>query len=174
MKPFDLSSLWNRDAKGLAMDVNRNAPVVASSQTMIKAPRAVVWSIQTDINRWPEWNRAVTRAECSGPISPGTRFRWKTSGLVILSTIQEVVEQSRLVWSGRALWLGIDAVHRWTFDDVHGGTLVRTEESFEGLLVSLMRPIMRSMLASSLDAWLGYLKAECERPGSTAMRASLH
>lgn len=57
------------------MDINRNAPVVASSQTSIRAPRSVVWSIQTDINRWPEWNRAVTRAECDGPISPGTRFR---------------------------------------------------------------------------------------------------
>jgi uncharacterized protein YndB with AHSA1/START domain len=150
------------------MDINRNAPVVASSQTSIRAPRAVVWSIQTDINRWPEWNHAVTRAECRGPISPGTRFRWKSSGLMIVSTIQEVVDRSRLVWSGRATWLGIDAVHRWTFDDAQGGTLVRTEESFEGLLVSLMRPMMRKMLASSLDAWLADLKAESERRGPTA------
>lgn len=111
----------------------------------------------------------MTRAECDGPISPGTRFRWKTSGLTIVSTIQEVVERSRLVWNGRAIWLGIDAVHCWTFDDAQGGTLVRTEESFEGLLVSLMRPMMRNMLASSLDAWLADLKAECEQRGSTAM-----
>jgi hypothetical protein len=153
------------------VDIDRRAPVVASSETKVNARRALVWSVQADIKRWPEWNRAVTRIDYDGPLAPGARFRWKTSGLTIVSTIEEVAEQRRLVWSGRAIWLGIDAVHRWTFDDAPGGTRVRTEESFAGFLVTLFRPMMRRMLASSLDAWLAALKAECERRDPAQTRA---
>lgn len=65
------------------MDINRRAPVIARAEAIVNAPRGVVWSVQGDVKRWPEWNPAVSRADCDGPLSAGVTFRWKTSGLRI-------------------------------------------------------------------------------------------
>lgn len=143
------------------MDINRSASAIASSETLIRAPRALVWEVLTAIEGWPQWNPDVTRAELRGPLAPGTAFRWKAGGLPITSTLEEVVPERRLVWTGRTM--SIRAVHVWTFEAREEGTFARTAESFEGLIVRLLAAPMRRMLASSLEKGLAALKAECER-----------
>lgn len=143
------------------MDINRSAPATASAETLVRAPCSLVWEVLAGIEDWPRWNPDVTRAELRGPFASGTAFRWKAGGLPITSTLEEVVPERRLVWTGRTM--SIRAVHVWTFEDHEEGTLVRTEESFEGLIVRLLAGPMQRMLASSLEKGLAALKAECER-----------
>jgi hypothetical protein len=69
----------------------------------------------------------------------------------VKSTIQEVVPLQRLAWSGRAL--GSFAKHVWMFKPQNGGTLVMTEESMEGWLVSILKPFAPGFLNKSLDVW---------------------
>ena len=59
--------------------------------------------------------------------------------------------------------MGIRAIHVWTFEEQEGDVVVRTEESFDGLIVRIFARSMRRMLASSLEKGLSALKAESEK-----------
>jgi len=59
--------------------------------------------------------------------------------------------------------MGVDAVHVWRLEPHGGGTLVRTEESWEGLVAWVLRGRMQQMLEDAIAAGLHHLKAEAER-----------
>jgi len=143
------------------MEANEKAPVSAGADRLIFAPRGLVWGVLTDLNRWVEWNPDVTSMEVFGPLSPGTRFKWKAGGASIVSTVQEVEEEERIVWTGRTM--GIRAIHTWRLDQEEKGVRVRTEESFDGLVARLLAGPLRKMLVKSLSAGLDALAEECER-----------
>ena len=143
------------------MDVNRQAPAVASDEIFIEASSETVWALQTDVNSWPRWRSDVSRAELEGGFEVGSVFRWRSGGLGVVSTVGEVEPGRRLGWTGRAL--GTRAAHTWTFEAREGGVLVLTEESFEGWLVRPLKGTMRKTLEGSLRTWLSDLKSEAER-----------
>ncbi len=149
------------------MDINRDAPAIASAEAFIDAPPPVVWSVQSDFRAWPEWNPDVSSLDIDGPLVPGTEFKWKSGWTPIRSIIQEVEPERRIVWTGRAP-LGIRAVHTWMFAPEGEGTRVRTEESFEGPLVRLFSGSMRKMLDGALGKGVAVLKAEAERRSGRA------
>jgi len=143
------------------MDINRKAPAIGSAEALVRAPLDVVWSVQTNFTEWSRWNPDVEYVDMEGPLAPGTEFRWKAGGAAIISELQEVEPKRRIVWTGKIL--GIRAVHVWTFEKQADGVLVRTEESFEGVIARLFAKSMRRMLAAALTKGLDALKAECER-----------
>jgi hypothetical protein len=143
------------------LDINHQAPAIAAAEALILAPLDVVWSVQTKIDEWSRWNPDVSRVDLRGPLRAGTEFHWKAGGAPISSVLQEVKPKGRVTWTGRTL--GIRAVHVWTNQETDNGVLVRTEESFDGLLVRLLAGPLRRMLASSLEKGVQALKAECER-----------
>lgn len=144
------------------MDINRNAPAVASADAYVEAPQSLVWAVQTNLHAWPEWNLDVASVDVRGPLAPGTEFRWKAGGTPITSTLREVEPNRRIGWTGRAP-LGIRAVHTWSFEPEGEGTRVRTEESFGVLIVRLVAGPMRRLLAGSLEKGVAALKVEAER-----------
>jgi hypothetical protein len=58
--------------------------------------------------------------------------------------------------------MGTRVIHVWDFQKTPAGVLVRTSESLEGWLVSLMRKTMQRTLDESLVAWLNALKLRAE------------
>ena len=112
------------------MEANEKAPVSAGADRLIFAPRGLVWGVLTDLNRWVEWNPDVTSMEVFGPLSPGTRFKWKAGGASIVSTVQEVEEEERIVWTGRTM--GIRAIHTWRLDQEENGGRVGEREGGTG------------------------------------------
>lgn len=138
------------------MQINETAPVVSSQQVLVKAPLETVWRLLTDIDRWSNWNAAVTKAHLDGELKTGTTFRWKSGGMTIVSILQQIEPMTRLVWTGRAI--GTQVIHVWTFAKSDEGIRVSTSESFEGWLVHLMRKTMQRTLDRSLVAWLQALK----------------
>ena len=138
------------------MQINEAAPVVSSHQVIVKAPLETVWRLLTDIDRWSNWNAAVTKAHLDGELKTGTTFRWKSGGMTIVSILQQIEPMTRLVWTGRAI--GTQVIHVWTFAKSDEGIRVSTSESFEGWLVHLMRKTMQRTLDRSLVAWLQALK----------------
>lgn len=143
------------------LDINHKAPAIAAAEAHILAPLDVVWSVQTKIDEWSRWNPDVSQVDLRGPLRTGTEFHWKAGGVPISSVLQEVEPKRRITWTGRTL--GIRAIHVWTFQETDRGVLVRTEESFDGLLARLLVGPVRRMLSSSLEKGLQALKAECER-----------
>jgi uncharacterized protein YndB with AHSA1/START domain len=95
----------------MSVVINEAARVKARSSSFINAPPEQVWSVLSDLRRWPEWNTDVSTMSMDGPLAQGTRFRWKAGGFTINSQLIEVSPRSRITWSGRMI--GVSAIHIW-------------------------------------------------------------
>ena len=143
------------------MDINRSAPAIATHEVIIQAPLDRIWNLLKNVDRWPDWNLAVKKAKLDGAFEPGGTFRWKSRGVAIVSTLQEVEPMHRIVWTGKAI--GTQAIHVWTLSLTIKGVKVTTSESFDGWLVKLMRKSMQATLDHALIDWLYELKRRAEK-----------
>jgi hypothetical protein len=105
-----------------------------------------------------------------GSVTPGTVFRWKAGPGTITSTIRRVEAPRLIAWTGSTL--GIQAIHYWYLEPRDGTTLVRTEESYEGLVARLFRGFLQKTLDRALAEGLGYLKSEVEARSGKATQAA--
>ena len=148
------------------MEINRNAPATAEGELQIHADPQTVFSVISALDQWPSWNPDVRSVQVEGPVQPGTVFRWKAGSSSLTSTLQVVDRPSELAWTGTTM--GIKAVHVFRFQASDGGTLARSEESWEGLLASLLKGYSRRTLDKGIRSVLAHLKAEAERRAATA------
>jgi uncharacterized protein YndB with AHSA1/START domain len=142
------------------MEINHQAPLVSQKEMFIQASPEVIWKIHTAINDWPQWQPTIDMANLDGPLAIGSIFQWKSGGLTITSTIQVVEPNRQVGWTGKAL--GTRASHTWIFKPHNGGTMLTTEESMEGWLVSILKLFMPRFLEGSLDTWVQSLKSKAE------------
>ena len=144
------------------MDVKRDAPVTAAGQIEIASKPEAVWDVLTDFAKWPSWNPDVKSMAFDGDLAEGAEFRWKAGPGTITSTIRRVDRPHLIGWTGKTL--GTSAVHVYRLEPRDGGTLVTTEESFDGPIARLARRPLRRMLTTSLEAGLRALKKRVEAP----------
>jgi hypothetical protein len=145
----------------LTMMINERAPVAATGEIVIAATPELVWDVMANIASWPSWNPDVKSVSSGGLVAEGTQFRWKSGPGTITSTLRRVERPRQLAWTGSTL--GINAIHVWRLEAEGSSTLVRTEESWEGILPRLFRSQMQKVLHSAIEAGLRHLKAEAER-----------
>jgi uncharacterized protein YndB with AHSA1/START domain len=143
------------------MDINRDAPATAEGELQIDADPQTVFTVISAINQWPSWNPDVKLVSLHGPLQPGTVFRWKSGPSSLTSTLQVVDPPRELTWTGTTM--GIKAVHVFRFQANDGGTLARSEESWGGLLASLLKGYSRKTLDKGIRSVLSHLKVEAER-----------
>jgi hypothetical protein len=141
--------------------VNERAPVVGASELEIAAAPEGVWEVLTAFESWPTWNRDVRSMSMQGAVAVGSTFRWKAGPGTITSTIQRVEPPHLIAWTGKTL--GIRAIHFWWLQPRDGSTLVRTEESYEGIVARLFHRSLRKALHRALENGLHDLKVEVER-----------
>jgi hypothetical protein len=141
--------------------VDRSAPVLATLDIEIGAPRDTVWRLQTDVNAWPSWQTDITEAHLDLPFAEGVSFDWSTYGMAITSTVYVLDEGSRIIWGGGGN--GITAIHEWTFTEVPAGVRVATTESFAGDPVEADPAAMQGLLDQSLRSWLEHLRNVAEQ-----------
>ncbi|HEX5017522.1 MAG TPA: SRPBCC family protein [Actinomycetes bacterium] len=146
--------------------LNEHAPVLASSEVVIAADPQIVWDVLTDFGRWPDWNADVRMMWLQGDGQAGTTFRWKTRSNTINSRIEHVDSPSRILWTGKSS--GIRATHLHELEARNGGTFVRTEESFEGLVARILRRRLNKVVQAALDSELRQLRIEAERRSTRA------
>jgi uncharacterized protein YndB with AHSA1/START domain len=127
----------------------------------IDAPPQVVWDVLTRLEDWPSWNTDVKWMRFEGPLAPGTEFRWKAGPGTIVSRLDKVEAPGYISWHGRTLT--IDAYHEWWLEPRDGGTFVRTEEAFFGLLARLLRGPLKKTLDKSFADAMERLKREAEQ-----------
>jgi uncharacterized protein YndB with AHSA1/START domain len=144
----------------MSMNIDQSAPVTAIATITVGAAPELIWDLLADINRWPEWNSAVTAASLSGPVAIGARFRWKAGPARLVSEIRTVDRPRQIGWTGRSM--GMSAVHVWRLERHGSGTQVHTEESWDGLPARLLRRTLHHQLQKSLEMWLGELKTAAE------------
>ena len=143
------------------MDIDRQAPATAAGEVLIAASQETVWQILSDIGNWPTWNADVASVAVQGPIEPGTEFRWRSGWASLVSRLQVVDPPREIGWTGKSM--GIHAVHVFHLETRDGRTAVRSEESFRGLIPSILRGYSRKVLQRGIDGILAALKAEAER-----------
>jgi len=143
------------------MAINERAPVVAAGEIEIAANSEIVWDVLTAIDRWPSWNPDVKAVSMSGAVTEGTEFRWKSGPRTITSTIRRVESPRLIAWTGKTF--GIKANHTWRLEPRDGKAIVRTKESWEGLVTRIFRARMHKTLQNAIDSGLRHLKAEAER-----------
>jgi uncharacterized protein YndB with AHSA1/START domain len=145
------------------MEVNAHAPAVAHSEIEVAAPREIVWAVLTDVEGWPRWNPEVKSASLEGPLTKGTQFRWKAGPGTITSTLQSVESPRLIVWTGKTFGVKAIHVHRLEPQGDTGSTIVKSEESWDGLLVRLLHGPMTKTLQKATDSGIRHLKTEAER-----------
>jgi len=140
------------------------APVKSTAEIDIAAPPQAVWEVLTRFDNWPNWNPDVKSMAFDGPLAPGSTFRWKSGPGTIVSKLDRVEPPRYISWHGKTLT--IDAYHEWWLEPRDGGTHVRTEETFSGLLASILRRPLQKTLDKSFAAGVERLKTETERRAS--------
>jgi hypothetical protein len=148
------------------MDIDRDAPATGEGEIQIAADPQIVFSTMSAIGDWPTWNPRITSVKLGGPVQRGTVFRWKSGPSSLTSTLQVVDPPREIGWTGSTM--GIKAVHVFRFEAKDGGTLVRSEESWAGLLASVLKGYSRKAIDKAIAGFLTNLKAEAERRAAAA------
>lgn len=148
------------------MEINRAAPATFSGQIGIDAAPDTVFAVISDIAAWPSWNRDVKSVDLEDPVQPGTVFRWKAGSSKLTSTLEVVDPPREIGWTGTTM--GIKAVHVFRFDARNGGTVARSEESWDGFLARLLKGYSRKTLERAITRVLADLKVEAERRAAPA------
>lgn len=138
------------------MQVNSRSPVRFTGKIDIVTPIEKVWAIMSDIEKWPEWNHDISSAKLLGKLEPGTSFVWKAGPSTITSLIKEVTPNKTMSWTGKTM--GIRATHIWRLEQNGNGTRVTTEESWDGLVAKITKPLSQRTLEKSIKSGLKMLK----------------
>lgn len=141
--------------------VNEKAPVISKNQIEIEAPVEAVWETLTRINDWPSWQESVTETQVYGEIKQGTRFDWKAGGLSFKSEIHTSNTMSKFGWTGSTI--GALAIHNWFFEEEGNITIVKVEESLQGVFPKLFRSYFQNNLDRGVVTNLKELKSATEK-----------
>jgi uncharacterized protein YndB with AHSA1/START domain len=139
-----------------------NCPIHVRNELDMAASPKRVWAWLTRVTLWPSWyvNSANIRIiEGSGPdLEAGTRFRWKTFGVTITSTVLEHVTNERIAWQAHAF--GIDVYHAWVLQPSAIGCRVLTEETQHGSIARLAKLLMPNRMFKYHQLWLEELEGK--------------
>jgi uncharacterized protein YndB with AHSA1/START domain len=146
---------------------------VRNELTMQAAPE-VVWAWLVRARDWPKWYMNSEGVEYldspAQDLANGTRFRWKTFGVALESTVLELVPGERLAWDAHGL--GVDAYHAWVLSPTEGGGChVLTEESQHGWLAHLGNWLMPNRMHKYHQLWLEGLRDNCWQAASPGAAA---
>lgn len=133
-----------------------HCPVHVRNELDMATAPACVWAWLTHPTLWPAWyvNASnVQMLESGGPdLQQGTRFRWKTFGVTITSTVLEYIPGKRIAWNAKGL--GVDAYHAWLLQPSALGCWVLTEETQHGWLARLGNLFLPKRMHKYHQIWL--------------------
>ncbi|HMT29960.1 MAG TPA: SRPBCC family protein [Bacteroidia bacterium] len=141
--------------------INPKAPVQFRKTIIINANSVAVWKVLTDVANWSSWQTDLKSPVINGPVKEGAIFTWKSGGFKIKSELHTVSPYVHFGWTGKSL--GVYAIHNFTITELKKQTEVLVEESMEGILTRILKPILKTKLEKTNTNWLNFLKRECER-----------
>jgi hypothetical protein len=142
-------------------DPNRTAVHVRNELTM-DAPCDSVWAWLVRAESWPSWYLNSSKVRfLEGPppdLKLGTRFKWKTFGIGLVSTVLEFVPNERLAWDAKGP--GVEAYHVWLLQRTDSGCRVVTEETQIGFMARLQNRFRPDRMHEQHQKWLEGLEAK--------------
>ncbi len=140
--------------------INVGAPFVLRGEQEIAADVETVWGLLARIEEWPRWNPDVKSAQLEGELAPGTVFRWRAGGASLVSRLIAVDPPREIAWTGKGP--GMKVVHVYRLEPRDAGTVVRTEESVEGIVARLLKGWLRKRMDTAVQAGLRSLAQAAE------------
>lgn len=156
------SSLAQYKEVGEGGNIDSAASVKGFASMEIDAPIQDVWEILIQAKEWPEWNPEIKSVRVDGPLVVGKKFEWGPAFPKIKSEVVLFNPQRQLIWVGSMLHL--KAIHSWNLIEKDGLTIISTEESLDGKMVTWI--FGKKKLDKSLEKWLISLKKRVELNGS--------
>jgi hypothetical protein len=146
------------------LELRTDAPVVLRLEVEVAATPDRIWAHLVDVEHWYRFHPGMDFASLRGEDpAPGIQLRWRADGMRVSSILHEVDPGRRLSWTLRTP--GGRGYQRWTLEEASPErTLVRTEESWWGLLPFILRGTLRRTLRVSRTAWLEGLREIAEDP----------
>jgi hypothetical protein len=142
-----------------------NCPVHVKNELAMNASPENVWAWLIRAPLWPTWypNSANLKFLSGQPpdLALGTRFRWKTFGVTIESTVGEFVPYERLAWDAHGT--GLDAYHAWLIQKTENGCNVLTEESQRGLVAQFGKALRLNRMEQLHQVWLQELSKKANQ-----------
>ncbi|QPJ60903.1 MAG: hypothetical protein G3M70_02965 [Candidatus Nitronauta litoralis] len=130
----------------------------------INAPKERVWQVTVDVEAWPKWSSAMKhiQREDAGEFKLGSSALIKQEGMPQTRwTVTDLSTGNHFTWKGKALGTDMTATHILTpANDCTVTSVLRIE--LEGLLITLLGPIINLLVAKSLKAENQGLKQFCE------------
>lgn len=105
----------------------------------IPAPQPLVWSVMSDVERWPEWTAGISRIQClsPSPIQIGSRVRIHQPKLPpALWQVTELNPGTGFTWVSRAPGVRVEGRH--TAEPIAMGSRVTLSIHYRGLLGPLL------------------------------------
>jgi hypothetical protein len=138
------------------------------SQIDIAADPERVWQVLTDLTGYEQWNPFIVQAD--GTAEPGSRLRLRMQPVDGKATTQrptvlEARRAERLRWLGRVGVPGLfDADHTFLLEPRDGGTRLRQNEEFRGVLVPFLSRTLDRGTLPAFHAMNRALKRRAEEP----------
>jgi len=140
--------------------------MIEESGVTIDAPAEHVWRVFTDVERWPEWTRSVTRVQVAGDggggLRVGTAVRIKQPRFPTLTwEVTDLQPGVSWTWVTRSPGATTTAVHE--LEPVDGGTTrVRQRIEQTGPIGALVGLATRATTRRYLAMEAAGLKRRCE------------
>ncbi|HWY23829.1 MAG TPA: SRPBCC family protein, partial [Nevskia sp.] len=133
-----------------------NCPIHVRNELEMAVPAERVWAWLLRAPLWPGWypnSKNVRFLEGRPPdLALGTRFRWTTFGVNIVSTVREFVPNQRIAWD--ATGFGLDVYHAWLIRPTTGGCHVLTEETQHGFAARAGKLLFPGRMYRFHQVWL--------------------
>jgi uncharacterized membrane protein len=129
----------------------------------ISAAPDTVWAVTIDVERWPEWTPTVTSVEIltDKPLRLGSIARIKQPMQPAADwVVTEFVSGRRFAWETRRASLRMKGIHELSAEDAGTANVLRVEA--QGILASLLWPMLRLAIGKALADENRGLKARCE------------
>ena len=143
---------------GFAPDV---AKLYVRNERTMHAPIAAVWAWLVAAPRWNSWFVNATNVKLpSGAttLASGMPFTWSQTGIALRTEIREFEPMRRIAWYATSPL--IRAYHTW--DVQTDGTITRviTDETQNGFMPTLGKPILKPRMLAVHDTWLELLERQ--------------
>ena len=130
----------------------------------ILAPRARIWAVWLDVERWPAWTSTVLSAKRleASPLTLGSRTHIQQPRLP--AAVWQVIELDEakgiFIWASRSPGITVTASHQ--LEEVPDGSVVTHALKYTGLLSPVIGRLYRSQSQEYLATEIQGLKAYCE------------
>jgi len=136
----------------------QHCPIHVRNELAMAASSENVWAWLIRAPLWPTWYANSANVQfLQGDLALATRFKWKTFGVTIESTVLEFVPVERIAWDAHAF--GIEVYHAWLIQKTPIGCHVITEETQRGWLARLGKLLMPNRMWKYHQIWLERLSA---------------